>query len=106
MSDVLIGPFSSGERYALVVGGYVVPNLYATKQQDGRYLLHLERDGGAFFGTESVSEEEIGRWLPLLANAMATSAGYSCHGENSQPRNPYRCRVTALGEGEDGESTN
>lgn len=41
------------------------------------------------FGHGPIPESEINRWAWFLANAMAVSAGYTSHGENSRRRNPH-----------------
>lgn len=41
------------------------------------------------FLVEAATESEINRWSWFLANAMAVSAGYTSHGENSRRRNPH-----------------
>ena len=40
------------------------------------------------FGMDT-TEEELARWAPFLANAMAVSAGRTSHGERSYLRNPH-----------------
>jgi len=83
------GPFTPEWRVTL--DGYEVPNVRAFVHEDGSTTLVV--DGR--FGT-STTEEEMGRWLPLLAHAMAVAAGYSCHGANCQPLNPYTVQVGSI----------
>ena len=47
--------------------------------------------------TRQRGNRDSNRWIPILANAMAVAAGYSCHGENCTPLNPFTTRMGALG---------
>lgn len=85
-----IGPMP--QKWDVVSHGYSVPYLTAIKCENGNVLLSLD---GRFLieGTE----EETQKWIPMIANAMAIGAGYSCHGKNSQPLNRFKCGVVNLG---------
>lgn len=84
----LIGPFA--EHYRVVVNGYEVPYLTA-------YLIPGTEDEWNLVADRrfimQASGDEVRRWLWFLANCMAVAAGWSAHGENSQPVNPYRVQV-------------
>lgn len=78
----------------VTMDGYAVPRvtvqeIAATGQwnviYDGRFCALAE------------DLEEVGRWLPLIANVQAVAAGYSCHGEHSvyQP-NPHKVKVMCI----------
>jgi hypothetical protein len=84
-----VGPFAAD--YRVVAGGYAVPHLTMFRS-DEKVCLVLDHR----FGTEDVSEEEAQRWIPFIAHAMAVAAGYSCHGENCTPVNPYKVQMTGL----------
>jgi hypothetical protein len=75
------------------VGGYRVPHVQASlmEGEEKRWLLDLDRR----FLLEA-DDEEVQRWMPFLAHAMAIAAGYSCHGEGCTPLNPFAVRVTGL----------
>jgi hypothetical protein len=88
--EMFNGPYDD-PPYRLTSGGYDVP-LLAAGIDGERVNLFLDRR----FGIET-TKEECARWIPFLANAMAIAAGYSCHGENSQSINPYKCRVMQIG---------
>ena len=49
-------------------------------------------------GSHSVTGdyEELCKWIAFLAHAMAYAAGYTSHGEHSQPRNDYSREVLHL----------
>jgi hypothetical protein len=42
------------------------------------------------------SLDEIERWMPFVANAMAIASGFTCHGENSQPSNPFKTQLLEI----------
>ena len=91
-----IGPFTS---WKASVGGYEIPNVTVTKhsgEQDGTVSVVLDNR----FGVHAVPEEEAGRWLGLIAHAMAIGAGYSGHGEHSQKMNPYKVQLGEITVGE------
>jgi hypothetical protein len=75
------------------VGGFRVPYVQAAlvEGEEKRWVLDLDRR----FMLE-VDDEEVQRWMPFLAHAMAIAAGYSCHGEGCTLLNPFSVRVTGL----------
>lgn len=79
-------------HYEFVVDGYRVPNVTAVPV-DGGWNIIVDRRIALFV----TDEDEIKRWLPLLANGMAVAAGYTKHGEGSAPMNPYRVQVREIG---------
>lgn len=88
----LHGPFLP--EYRVTSNGYRVPYIHAFELEDGRVEIVVDHR----FGLEGpISREEFDRWIPLLANAMAVAAGYSCHGENCTPINPFTTRMSQLG---------
>jgi len=84
------GPFS-GEYYVATVDGYKVPFVELRKVDENNWDLLLD---GRF--SVQASGDEIQRWLWIVANAMAISAGYSCFGENSKKLNPYKRKIISL----------
>lgn len=70
--------------FELVVSGSRVPYIEGRVFGDGKVTLMLDDRFG--FDTD---EEEVTRWAPFLADAMAVSAGRTSHGENSYIRNPH-----------------
>lgn len=70
------------------VDGYPVPyieaHVYGEHENEGLISLILDNR----FGLDS-NAEEIERWVPFLANAMAVAAGRTSHGEHSNIRNPH-----------------
>lgn len=76
----------------ITIDGYAVPMIEASETADGREC-HIMLDG-RFGGT--VPAEKANEVLWLLANALAIGAGYSCHGEHSQPVNPFKVRVMGI----------
>lgn len=85
------GPFVP--EYRVTLDGYQVPYISATPCEDGRVGIVLDHRFGL---PDPVAREEFDRWLPILANAMAIAAGYSCHGENSGPVNLFNLRVSQV----------
>ncbi len=88
----IIGPFTP--QYKLSVNGYEVPHLTAipqTGKNDGMISLCLDER----FLIEA-SQDEVEKWMPFLANAMAVAAGYSCHGENSCVPNPFKVKIMGI----------
>lgn len=77
--------------------GYRVPYLqvikYVAPEHDGLLSLNVDERFSIDF-----LEEELDKWAWIIANGMAVAAGYSCHGENSQPLNRFKCAVHMLGE--------
>lgn len=90
MSVELVGPFV--EEWRVVLDGYEVPNLSAIVRKDGGIMLSLDHR----FLIEG-PREEVEKWIWIVANAMAIGAGYSCHGENCTPINPFKVRMTGIG---------
>lgn len=88
----IIGPFIP--EHLVSINGYKVPYITVTPTQDGRIDLYVD----CRFGLDApVSIEEFNRWIGIIANAMAVAAGYSSHGENCQPINKYKVKLTSLG---------
>src|SRR5882757_4288829 len=88
----IIGPFVP--EHHVTSGGYRVPYITAFVHEDGRVDISVDQ---RFCMEGPVSREEFDRWIPILANAMAVAAGYSCHGENCTPINPFTTRMSSLG---------
>ena len=90
----------SAERALVTVEGFNVPNVEVYRiyggPEDGKLSISLLRHGGAFMSMDVDSEDELKRWMPFLANCMATAAGYSCFGKNSQSLNPYKSQAHAI----------
>lgn len=71
------------------VDGTIVPYIEC-REIDGRYSLTIMRPGDSpLLGMDVDSEDELLRWAPMLANAMAVAAGRTSHGEHSRPHNPH-----------------
>lgn len=85
------GPFI--EHYRLTVDGYHVPHLTAQLVPGTEDHWNLVCDGRFMLDAPG---EEIRRWLWFVANCMAVAAGYSCHGENCRPINPYMLRMSRI----------
>lgn len=84
-----IGPFP--EACTVACGGYRVPRLQAYKRGDGRIALVLDERFEI-----TADEAEAARWVWFIANAMAIAGGYSCHGANAIPINPYRMQMIGV----------
>lgn len=89
-----IGPFV--EEWRVTCDGYVVPKLRAIVQEGDHIILTMDDR----FMIEG-SREEVSKWVPMLANALAIGAGYSCFGQNSV-KDPNPFQVEMMGIGEDG----
>jgi hypothetical protein len=85
--------FHEQNALAVEVDGYSLPYIEAHKftsedevtgENEDLISLVLDRR----FGLDT-NVEEIERWLPFLANAMAIAAGRTSHGEWSNIRNPH-----------------
>lgn len=87
------GPFTE-PSYRLTVYGYKVPHMRAELLAGTEDHWNLVLDGR--FMLPEVSGDEIRRWLPFLANAMAIAAGYSAHGEHARKSNPYKTKLGPL----------
>jgi hypothetical protein len=90
----LVGPFSE-EYHRATIAGYEIPNLKFLRRSganDGLATVLLDNR----FAID-VPEDQLDPWLWIVANAMAISAGFSCHGENStKDWNPYRRKLIGL----------
>jgi hypothetical protein len=86
----IVGPFKD---YRIVWNGYEVPYVTAIPCKDGRYHVMVDKRFGIH---EPVTREELANWAPILAHAMAVAAGYSCHGENSAPINPFKVGMSRI----------
>ncbi len=93
----IVGPFT---QHRVAVDGYGVPKLEAVETIQ-------ETENGAVGEVHFTLDNRFGLTVPthlahsvawFIANALAIGAGYSCHGENSQKSNPYKCRMVGLGE--------
>lgn len=76
-----INPFPKLESCEITVDEYLVPNIQAhlLKGTEDEWSVILDQRFGI-----TASGEEIKKWMPIVANAMAIAAGYSCFGENSE----------------------
>lgn len=84
---------SGSNQWRVVVDGYPVPHLTASKVETRSYT------GDAFgeatltlddrFGTQAMRWDEFWRTAWFLANAIAVASGYSCHGPNATRINPH-----------------
>jgi len=88
----IVGPFLP--EFRVTIGGYKVPYVNARLLDDGRVDVTIDRRFGM---PDPVSREEFNRWIYILANAMAVAAGYSCHGENCTPINPFKIGMSQIG---------
>jgi hypothetical protein len=84
----IIGPFND---YRVTIDGYQVPRLRAVRV-NGLISMTLDHR----FGCDIPDDERAYPIIHFIATAMAVGAGYSCVGENSQPANEYKCRLTGL----------
>ena len=96
MSVEFHGPFAV-PHWRLTIDGYEIPHVevsFRGGDEDGpNWTVAVDNR----FATEFVTRDEIRRWAHVLANMGAICAGYSCHGENSQPCNRFKCKLGALG---------
>ncbi len=88
----IIGPFRP--EHHVTIAGFHVPYVTVQPLADGRIDLTVD---GRFGLDGPVTREEFDRWIHILANAMAVSAGYSSHGEHCQPTNPHKHKMGHLG---------
>ena len=91
----LHGPFQT-PHWRLSIDGYEVPHVevgFRGGDEDGPNWTVIVDNR---FATEFVTRDEIKRWAHVLASMGAVCAGYSCHGENSQPLNRFHCRIGPL----------
>jgi hypothetical protein len=85
--DAMSVRFDEQKALSVVVDGYPLPYIEAHKfEGENEGLVSLILDNR--FGLDT-NAEEIERWLPFLANAMAVAAGRTSHGEHSNIRNPH-----------------
>lgn len=79
-----------GTPCRLEVDGAYIPYIEVFEYEDRAYSILIERPGfSPLLGMDVESEEELLRWAPFLANAMAVAAGRTSHGPNSRPLNPH-----------------
>lgn len=97
MSVEFIGELNRSPYYEFDVDGYKVPYLYAYRQQENEYFIVL--DERMHFGPFTAAE--ITAMLPVVANAMAVAAGFSCHGRNCKKQNPFTVQVGFLSNGDE-----
>ncbi len=90
MPTEIVGPFL--EQWIPTLNGYRVPFVTARVSDNGVDICV----DGRFMMPGPVSREEFDRWLPMLAHAMAIAGGYSCHGENCKPLNPFAVRMMGI----------
>jgi hypothetical protein len=90
MTTEYVGPFKK-EYYAITVDGYEVPYVEGRKDSNGQWSLLLD---GRF--SIDVTEDELNRWMWILANGMAVAAGYTCHGEGSKPCNRFTRQLIGI----------
>jgi hypothetical protein len=81
------------EQRQVTIDGFEVP-LIEAREADNGTTCHISLDNRFGIILPATCAAEV---LWLVANAMAIGAGYSCHGENSRPVNPYKVRVSAIG---------
>lgn len=82
-----IGPF---EVHKLRLDGFRIPKLEGQLNNGMWYFALDER-----FACEV--PEIYGQGVAtMIANAIAIGAGYSCFGKNSQPSNPFQCRIHGI----------
>jgi len=84
----IIGPFND---YRVTIGGYEVPRLRAVRLKG---LISMTLDHR--FGCDIPDDNRAQSIIWFIANVMAVGAGYSCFGENAQPANPFKCRLTGI----------
>jgi hypothetical protein len=90
MATEYVGPFKK-EYYAITVDGYEVPYVEGRKDSKGQWSLLLD---GRF--SIDVTEDELNRWMWILANGMAVAAGYTHHGEGSKQHNPFTRQIVGI----------
>lgn len=91
-SPQIVGPFLP--EYRVTIDGFQVPYVNARLLDDGRIDVTVDN---RFSMSEPVPREEFDRWIHIVANAMAVAAGYSSHGENCTPLNPFTVRMSQIG---------
>lgn len=89
----IIGPFTAPEYSYAIVNGCKVPYIKLVKltgEKDGKIEVHL--DSNAWI----VDDSEIEVVLHMLAMCMARAAGYTSHGINSEPFNPFKVEMIGM----------
>jgi len=86
-------PYGPFERWPVSLDGHDVPHVEVRPTPDGKFYICVDR---RFIIHKAVTQEELDNWMPIMANAMAVAAGYSCFGESSAPINPYKVKVGKL----------
>lgn len=91
----LIGPFAKEEYFTLTYEGKKIPYVTAVylKDTDGTEGYLVKLDDRMMFGPWT--ENDLLRVLPLLANAMAFSAGYPCFGVDEK-RGKFNTTITGI----------
>jgi hypothetical protein len=95
----IVGPFTPGNIYYLVVEGCKVPHIQLFKNEhpqndwEREFEWYLVLDGR--FG-QFANEKDIIYWATWLANAMAVAAGFTYHGPNSKQMNLFAYKMTGL----------
>lgn len=80
------------KSYKVTIDGFAVPRIEA-RETDNGVNCDICLDHRFGISVPAVYANEV---IWLLANAMAIGAGYSCHGENSVPRNEFKVRVAEI----------
>ena len=89
MNTEFIGPFT--EKHKVSVDGCVVRGLTVEPCDNGEWWLVL--DGR--FGVQA-PEEELKKYIWLIANALAIGAGYTYHGPNAKISNPFAVQIMGI----------
>jgi hypothetical protein len=74
----------------IVCDGHLVPYI---KAHPSKERVSFVLDGR--FGID-VPPSLADQFVAFVANAMAVAAGYSCHGENSVPANPFKTKLMGI----------
>lgn len=99
MSVEFIGPCHvRADVYQFSVDGCRVPNLVGYKTGENQWELVLRRDGFDTYIYEGFTSAQILVTVPLVAQAMALSAGWSSFGKNGTKENDFKCGVVELGD--------
>lgn len=80
------------QSHQVIMDGFAVPRIEA-RETDNGLNCHIWLDKRFGMVIPAIYAHEV---IWLLANAMAIGAGYSCHGENCTPSNPYKVRVAEI----------
>jgi hypothetical protein len=81
------------EERAVTINGYAVPKVEAFERDERTYITLDSR----FQAVVPAEDAEGVIWL--LANALAIGSGFTCHGENSIPSNPFKTQVIEIQKG-------